>query len=97
MGSGGNLSLIDFIFSIVPSNPFASFAEGNVLQIIVFAIFFAFAITLAKEKAKPILHFIESISEVMANLTHVVMRFAPYGVFALMATAVGAVGSKIIF
>ncbi|CCB88241.1 dicarboxylate/amino acid:cation symporter [Simkania negevensis] len=96
MGSGGNLSLIDFIFSIVPSNPFASFAEGNVLQIIVFAIFFAFAITLAKEKAKPILHFIESISEVMANLTHVVMRFAPYGVFALMATAVGAVGSKII-
>lgn len=96
MGGGGNLSLIDFIFSIVPSNPFASFAEGNILQIIVFAIFFAFAITLAKEKAKPILHFIESLSEVMANLTHVVMRFAPYGVFALIATAVGAVGSKVI-
>lgn len=93
---GGNLSLIDFIFSIVPSNPFASFAEGNILQIIVFAIFFAFAITLAKEKAKPILQFIESLSEVMAHLTHVVMRFAPYGVFALIATAVGAIGSKVI-
>lgn len=92
----GTLSLVDFIFSIVPSNPFASFTEGNILQIIVFAILFAFAITLAKEKAKPILHFIESLSEVMANLTHVVMRFAPYGVFALIATAVGAVGSKVI-
>lgn len=95
-GNGGHLSLIDFIFSIVPSNPFASFAQGNILQIIIFAIFFAFAITLAKERAKPILEFIESLSEVMANLTHIVMRFAPYGVFALIATAVGAVGSKVI-
>lgn len=94
--TNGRLSLIDFIFSIFPSNPFAAFTEGNILQIIVFAILFAFAITLAKEKAKPILNFIESLSEVMANLTHIVMRFAPYGVFALIATAVGAVGSKVI-
>jgi DAACS family dicarboxylate/amino acid:cation (Na+ or H+) symporter len=93
---GNRLNFIDFLFSIVPSNPFASFAEGNILQIIVFAIFFAFAITLTKEKAKPILNFIESLSEIMGHLTHVVMRFAPYGVFALIATAVGAVGSKVI-
>ncbi len=90
------LNLIDFIFSIVPSNPFASFSEGNILQIIVFAIFFSFAITLSKEKGKVILKFIESISEVMASLTHVVMRFAPYGVFALIATAIGVIGSKLI-
>jgi Na+/H+-dicarboxylate symporter len=51
---------------------------------------------MAGEKAKPILGFIESLSEVMAKLTHVVMKLAPYGVFALMATAVGALGSKII-
>lgn len=93
---GAGSSLIDFIFSIVPSNPFASFAEGNILQIIVFAIFFAFAITLTKEKGKPILEFIESLSEVMVHLTHIVMRFAPYGVFALMATAIGSLGSKVI-
>ncbi|MCB1109875.1 MAG: dicarboxylate/amino acid:cation symporter, partial [Chlamydiia bacterium] len=95
-GSGGNLSLIDFIFSIVPSNPFAAFSEGNILQIIVFAIFFALAINLSGEKGKPILGYIESLSEVMAKLTHVVMKFAPYGVFALIATAVGAIGSKVI-
>ncbi len=97
-GHGGDstLSLIDFLFAIVPSNPFAAFAEGNILQIIVFAILFALAISLAGEKAKPVLGFIESLSEVMAKLTHVVMKFAPYGVFALMATAVGALGSKII-
>lgn len=95
-GGDGNLSLIDFLFAIVPSNPFAAFAEGNILQIIVFAILFALAISMAGEKAKPILGFIESLSEVMAKLTHVVMKLAPYGVFALMATAVGALGSKII-
>lgn len=95
-GGDGNLSLIDFLFAIVPSNPFAAFAEGNILQIIVFAILFALAISLAGEKAKPVLGFIESLSEVMAKLTHVVMKLAPYGVFALMATAVGALGSKII-
>jgi Na+/H+-dicarboxylate symporter len=95
-GGDGNLSLIDFLFAIVPSNPFAAFAEGNVLQIIVFATLFALAITMAGERAKPVLGFIESLSEVMAKLTHVVMKLAPYGVFALMATAVGALGSKII-
>ena len=95
-GSDGNLSLIDFLFAIVPSNPFAAFSEGNILQIIVFAILFALAISMAGERAKPVLGFIESLSEVMAKLTHVVMKFAPYGVFALMATTVGALGSKII-
>lgn len=91
-----SLGLIDFIFSIVPSNPFAAFAEGNVLQIIVFAIFFAFAITLAGEKGKPVLNFLESVSEVMYSLTHFIMKLAPYGVFALIATAVGSVGIKVI-
>ena len=95
-GNGATLSLIDFIFSIVPSNPFAAFTEGNILQIIVFGIFFAFAINLAGERGKPILRFIESLSEVMAKLTHVVMKLAPYGVFALIATAVGDIGSKVI-
>ncbi|MEM7175049.1 MAG: dicarboxylate/amino acid:cation symporter [Chlamydiota bacterium] len=90
------LSLLDFAFSIVPSNPFAAFNDGNILQIIVFAIFFALAIQFTGEKGKVVLAFIESLSEVMAKLTHLVMKFAPYGVFALIATAIGAIGSKVI-
>lgn len=93
-GSGSGQSLIDFLFSIVPSNPFASFAEGNILQIIVFGVFFAIAINLTGEKGKILLKYVESLSEIMAKLTGVVMKFAPYGVFALMATAVGEIGSK---
>jgi len=85
-------TLTDFIFSIVPSNPFASFASGNILQIIVFAILFALAINMTGNKGKVVLGYIESLSEVMSNLTHVVMKLAPYGVFALIATAISKVG-----
>ncbi|MCH9614779.1 MAG: Proton/glutamate-aspartate symporter [Chlamydiia bacterium] len=90
------LGMMDFVFSVIPSNPFASFAEGNILQIIVFAVFFAFAINLTGEKGKPVLHFLESVSEIMYSLTHFIMRLAPYGVFALIATAVGSIGLKVI-
>lgn len=94
--SDAQLKLLDFFFSMVPSNPFASFTQGNILQIIVFGILFAFAINLSGTKGKIVLSFIESLSEIMAKLTHVVMKIAPYGVFALIATAVGDIGSKII-
>lgn len=90
------LSIIEFLFAIIPSNPIAAFAEGNVLQIILFGTLFAFAIILTGEKAKPVLSVIESISEVMFSLTHVIMKIAPYGVFALMAAAVSSIGMKVI-
>ena len=93
---GQGLGLLDFLFSMVPSNPFAAFSEGNVLQVIVFSIFFAFAITLSRERGKVVLQFLESLSEVMYSLTHFIMKLAPYGVFALIATAVGSVGIKVI-
>src|SRR5690606_23023912 len=85
-----------FLFSLVPSNPFSSFSEGNVLQIIVFAVFFAYAIILTGHKGKIVLHFFESLAEIMYCLTHFVMRFAPYGIFALIATAVGSIGLKVV-
>ncbi len=91
------VGMVDFLFGIVPSNPFAAFAEGNILQIIVFSIFFAFAITLAGERGKVVLAALESLSEVMYSLTHFIMKVAPYGVFALIATAVGGVGLKVIY
>ncbi len=89
-------SVEDFLFSLVPSNPFTSFTEGNVLQIIVFAVFFAYAIILTGHKGKIVLHFLESLAEIMYSLTHFIMRFAPYGIFALIATAVGSIGFKVI-
>ena len=90
------LNFYDFFASIIPANPFAAFAEGNILQVIIFAVFFGYAIMLAGDKGKPILRVFESTSEVMNELTHFVMRFAPIGIFALIATAVADIGLKVI-
>ncbi|NGX57080.1 MAG: Proton glutamate symport protein [Candidatus Anoxychlamydiales bacterium] len=87
-------TLSDLFLSLIPSNPFKAFAEGNVLQIIIFSIFLGVAITFVKEKAKPFLAVLESITHIMHKLTHFVMLLAPYGVFALMAATVGKIGVR---
>ncbi len=97
LASKQTVGIIDFLFGVVPSNPFAAFAEGNVLQIIVFAIFFAIAINMSGEKGKPILNSLESVSEIMYCLTHFVMKLAPYGVFALIAAAISSVGIELVY
>lgn len=90
------VSLLEFILQSIPSNPIAAFAQGNTLQIIFFASLFAVALVMSKEKGRPVLTFIESLSEVMQSLTKIVMRLAPYGVFALIASAVASIGLKVI-
>lgn len=94
--SGKILTFYDFFLTLIPSNPFASFAQGNVLQVIIFAIFLGIAIILTGEKSKPLVQLFEAISHVMHKLTHIVMLIAPYGIFALMASTVGSVGFKVI-
>ena len=89
-------TLSSFFVSLIPSNPFQAFAEGNILQVIIFSIFLGISIIFAGEKSKPLLEVLESVSHVMHKLTHFVMLLAPYGVFALIASTVGSVGLKII-
>ena len=85
-------SIKDILLSTIPSNPILALAEGNVLQIIVFAIFLGIAINFAGAKGKPLLNVIESLAEVMFRLTAIVMEFSPIGVFALMAWVAGTFG-----
>ncbi len=92
-----HFDVAQFLCQLIPKNPFAAFVEGNILQVIVFATLFAYALLVAKEKGKSALSLIESLNEVMGVLTRLVMRLAPYAIFALMATAVGALGSKILY
>lgn len=92
LGKTQKVEILDFILYLIPSNPFAAFAEGNILQIIVFALFFAVAVSLSGEKGKPVLRVIEGVLESMYTLTHFIMRFAPYGVFALIAIGIGTTG-----
>ncbi|MEC8306934.1 MAG: dicarboxylate/amino acid:cation symporter [Chlamydiota bacterium] len=89
-------TLMDFLFNAIPSNPFAAFVNGNILQIILFASFFSIGINLSGERGQRILPYFESLGEIMHNLTHMIMKIAPYGIFFLMASAISSIGGKIV-
>lgn len=87
----------DFLLHIFPENLAKSIAEGQILQVAVFAVFFGVALaTLSEAKRAPVLRLCESLSEVMFRFTNVVMYFAPIGVGAAMAYTVGHMGLGVL-
>jgi len=89
-------SLIDTLINLIPTNPIGAMAQGTILQVIVFALFFGYAMTRAGEKGKAVLTFFEGFAETMYKLTGIVMEFAPYGVLALIAVTVGKHGLSVL-
>ncbi len=85
-------SIIDMIVNIVPASIIKAMAEGDLLQIVVFSIFFALAICAVGEKAKPVLECVSSLSEVMFKFTQFVMNFAPIGVFGAISYTIAESG-----
>jgi Na+/H+-dicarboxylate symporter len=79
-------SLVETIINLFPSNPVRAMAEGNMLQIIVFAGLLGLAITMAGDTGKRVLALFSDLNEVVMRLVMLVMHFAPYGVFCLVAT-----------
>ena len=78
-------SLVETIINLFPSNPVRAMADGNMLQIIVFAGLFGLALTLAGAPGKRILSIFGDLNEVIMKLVMLLMEVAPYGVFALIA------------
>ena len=80
---------LDFLVKMVPSNIFLSFTDSLMLQVIFFAIFFGLMLLfIPKEKAAPVIAFIDGANEVFMKMVEVIMRAAPFFVFALMAGVV---------
>jgi len=77
--------LTQVFIDLIPSNPIAAYAEGNMLQIIFFTILFAVCVLMIGEAGKPIIDASERLNAVMMKVVDVVMQLAPYGIFALMA------------
>jgi Na+/H+-dicarboxylate symporter len=79
-------SLAQVIIDMMPSNPIQAMAQGNMLQIIVFAAFFGVALAMIKGASGERLRtFFDDLNEVIMRVVTIVMNLAPYGVFALMA------------
>lgn len=90
-------SITDVITHIVPQSFFQAAAEGEVLQIVVFAIIFSFALAIVpQEKRTTILSFCEALAETMFKFTGIVMRYAPIGVGAAIAVTVGHKGIGVL-
>ncbi|MBT2680469.1 dicarboxylate/amino acid:cation symporter [Bacillus sp. ISL-35] len=80
------------LLNIIPTNPFQAFTEGNMLQIITFSVFVGFALTMLGDKTKGILNLVEQGNDLLMYLVNLVMKFAPYGTFGLIVSAVGSQG-----
>jgi len=78
-------SLADVFINLFPSNPVRAMADGNMLQIIVFAGLFGLALTLSGEPGKRLLKFFSDLNSVIMQLVMLLMIAAPYGVFCLIA------------
>lgn len=78
-------TLANVIIDIFPSNPFAAFAEGKMLQVIAFAVLFGLAMAMCGESGKRISSLFNDMNEVVMKLVTILMNLAPYGVFALLA------------
>jgi proton glutamate symport protein len=87
----------DFLLHMFPENLAKSVAEGQILQVAVFAVIFGIALaTISEEKREPLLRLFDGLSEVMFKFTNVVMYFAPLGVGAAMAFTVGQMGLGVL-
>ncbi len=89
-------SLGEMLLSIFPTSIVQSMAEGNLLQIVVFSIFFALAIRSVGQKAKPVLDVLHSVAAIMFKFTEFVMWFAPVGIFGAIAYTIGQNGLAIL-
>jgi len=78
-------SLRQVLIDLFPSNPVRAMADGNMLQIIVFAGLFGLSLTLAGEAGRKLLGFFRDLNEVVMQLVMILMKLAPYGVFCLVA------------
>ena len=89
-------SIMDVLVNMVPSNPIKAMETGDMLQIIVFALFVGIGITLVGQRAKIVESFFDGFAEVTYKIVNIIMSVAPYGVFALIMPVVAANGPKIL-
>jgi Na+/H+-dicarboxylate symporter len=90
-------STIDLFLEIIPENPARAMADAKMLQIIFFAIMSGIALTyIQQERRTFVVRFFEGVTDITIAMVHLIMKLAPYGVFALIAYVISQYGSEII-
>ena len=82
----------EFIMHIIPTTFVDAFATGNILQVLLVAILFGFALSMMGERGRPVTKFIDDIAHVIFGIVNIVMKVAPLGAFGAMAFTIGKYG-----
>ncbi len=90
-------SIKDTVLNLIPTNPIKAMAEGNMLQIIFFALLVGIILANLGEKAHNVANIFEEFNDIMMDMTMIVMKFAPIGVFALITKTFATLGLSAIF
>jgi aerobic C4-dicarboxylate transport protein len=88
----GQQSTVEFLMHIIPNTVVGAFAEGEILQVLFFAILFAFGLSMLGERGKPVLNLINIVSHTLFNIVGIIMKVAPIGAFGAMAFTIGKYG-----
>ena len=92
----GLINILDTVKNLIPSNPVSAFAQGNMLQVLVFAVIIGFTLISVGEKGQPLLNVIDSLNEVCLKIISMIMYFTPIGVFCTIVPVVEANGTETI-
>ncbi|MGY2911631.1 aerobic C4-dicarboxylate transport protein [Ewingella americana] len=84
--------IIPFLLDIIPGSVIGAFASGNILQVLMFAVLFGFALHRLGDKGQLVFNFIDSFSKVIFGIINMIMRLAPLGAFGAMAFTIGKYG-----
>jgi len=88
----GQQSTVEFLMHIIPNTVIGAFAEGEILQVLFFAILFAFGMFMLGERGRPVINLIGTISHGLFNVVGIIMKVAPIGAFGAMAFTIGKYG-----
>lgn len=91
-GAAKAQSVTDFILHIIPTTVVDAFARGDILQVVLVAILFGFALSAMGRRCKPLLEVFEALTQAVFGVINILMKFAPIGAFGAMAFTIGAYG-----
>lgn len=89
---GQSSGFVDFLLHIIPENVISALAEGNILQVLFFAVLFGIGLSRIGTKAKPVLSALHSISEALFAMMRMIMKLAPLGALGAMSFTVAKYG-----
>ena len=85
-------TMTDFLMHIIPTTVFDAFAKGDILQVVLIAILFGFALATVGPRSKPLVDLVDALTHAVFGVVNILMKFAPIGAFGAMAYTVGRFG-----